>query len=58
MYKLIKGLLIDIDTFVEKDLADFFEQKKDLIEEGHLEEKRLFYGLLKDNFLKSLNPTY
>jgi uncharacterized protein (TIGR04255 family) len=52
------GSIIDIDTFVTKNLDDFFSKKKELINVGHLKEKELFYSLLKPEFLNSLNPTY
>ncbi len=52
------GSIIDIDTFTESNLNIFFDNKKDLISKGHTKEKELFYSLLKENFLKTLNPTY
>jgi uncharacterized protein (TIGR04255 family) len=52
------GSIIDIDTFTTNNLQNFFDQKEDLISEGHLKEKELFFSLLKEDFLKSFNPTY
>lgn len=52
------GSIIDIDTFTESNLSNFFNNKIDLISEGHTKEKELFYSLLKDEFLKTLNPIY
>lgn len=52
------GSIIDIDTFTTEGLNDFFSNKEEIINSGHKEEKRLFYSLLKKNFLDSLNPTY
>ncbi|NJO88534.1 MAG: TIGR04255 family protein [Chloroflexia bacterium] len=52
------GSIIDIDTFTESNLGNFFKNKKDLISEGHSKEKELFYSLLKNDFLKTLKPTY
>jgi uncharacterized protein (TIGR04255 family) len=52
------GSIIDIDTFVTKNLDTFFSRKTELINAGHLKEKELFYSLLKPEFLKTLNPTY
>lgn len=52
------GSIIDIDTFTESNLKDFFTNKETLISDGHKKEKELFYSLLKEDFLKTLNPTY
>lgn len=52
------GSIIDIDTFVTKNLESFFSRKIDIINSGHLKEKELFYSLLKTEFLNTLNPTY
>ena len=52
------GSIIDIDTFVTKNLESFFSNKTDIIHAGHLKEKELFYSLLKTEFLNTLNPTY
>ncbi len=50
-----KGSIIDIDTFIENPKDDV----SNLIKEGHLEEKKLFFSLLKKDFLeKELNPEY
>jgi len=50
-----EGSIIDIDTFLEGAVED--EMK--LIETGHLEEKKLFFSLLKEEFIvKELNPEY
>ncbi|MEA3446759.1 MAG: TIGR04255 family protein [Bacteroidota bacterium] len=52
------GSIIDIDTFIESNLNSFFDNKEQLISNAHAKEKELFYSLLKDDFLKKLNPTY
>jgi uncharacterized protein (TIGR04255 family) len=52
------GSIIDIDTFTESNLKDFFAKKETLISSGHIKEKELFYSLIKEDFLKTLNPTY
>ena len=54
----ISGSIIDIDTFKETGLADFFKQKETIISNGHTKEKELFFSLLKKEFLTSLNPEY
>ncbi|SFD87158.1 TIGR04255 family protein [Thermophagus xiamenensis] len=57
-YKNKLGSIIDIDTFTESNLKDFFANKEEVISRGHAKEKELFYSLLNENFLKTLNPTY
>lgn len=53
--KVQRGSIIDIDTYVgDKD----FSTLKDTVELIHHEEKKLFFSLLKDEFLSSLNPKY
>jgi len=53
--EIIECSIIDIDTFIDNPKGDIWE----LIEEGHIEEKKLFFFLLKKDFLeKELNPTY
>jgi len=59
--KHYKGSLIDIDT-VLKELPDEFHKNADLFKEGiekaHIEEKKLFFSLLNENFISTLNPEY
>lgn len=52
------GSIIDIDTSLETDLKDFFQNSTSIIEEGHNEEKEVFFTLPKDDFLQMLNPEY
>jgi len=48
--------IIDIDTHIENPSK---EKIVSLIDAGHLEEKKLFFSLLKEDFLeKELNPVY
>ncbi|MBF4508257.1 TIGR04255 family protein [Flavobacterium sp. JLP] len=51
-----KGHLIDIDASIDSE----FDKKKifDDINELHTALKELFFGLLNENFIKSLNPEY
>jgi uncharacterized protein (TIGR04255 family) len=52
-----KGSIVDIDSFVlapKTDLKDFDK----LIEVAHLEEKQIFFGLLKQEFLAQFKPQY
>ncbi len=53
--QVIKGSIVDIDTNVQ---YDDFENIQDAIESAHTEEKTLFFNLLDNEFLKTLNPVY
>jgi uncharacterized protein (TIGR04255 family) len=52
------GSVVDIDTYRETDLNNFFADPLPIIEEGHVEEKEVFFSLPKDDFLATLNPEY
>lgn len=52
------GSIIDIDTVSVNGIYSFFNNMGELIERAHQLEKELFYGLLKEHFLTSLNPEY
>jgi uncharacterized protein (TIGR04255 family) len=52
------GSLIDIDTYIQDEKRINFSNITDLLEEGHIEEKKLFFNLLKDEFIKKYNPEY
>jgi uncharacterized protein (TIGR04255 family) len=56
--QLKKGSVIDIDTVYTAKIDNFFEIMEELIEEGHLEEKKLFFSLLRKDYLETLNPEY
>lgn len=53
-----RASIIDIDTFIEGDDIKFFENMNSILEKSHSLEKEIFFGLLKEDFLKSLNPEY
>ncbi len=53
--QVIKGSIVDIDTNVQ---CDDFGSIQDSIECAHTEEKTLFFNLLENKFLKTLNPIY
>lgn len=55
--KTRQGSVIDIDTFRD-DVQDFFGNMEDIIINGHEAEKRLFFRLLKADFLEMLSPEY
>jgi len=51
------GSVLDIDTYIEQKIL--FSQVNQLLETGHAEEKKLFYGLLQQSFIDGkLNPEY
>lgn len=54
------GSLIDIDAFTEQPggLREMEASLLQFLEKAHLAEKRLFFSLLRDEFLETLNPTY
>jgi uncharacterized protein (TIGR04255 family) len=52
-----KGSMIDIDTFLI-DLKDFQKNYKTYLQESHQINKELFYSVLKDDFILTLNPKY
>jgi uncharacterized protein (TIGR04255 family) len=56
-----EGSLIDIDTNLEpfpESAKTNFNEFIDIIERAHEEEKKLFFSLLEDDYLKKLNPEY
>ena len=54
----VAGSIIDIDCHKTKGLQDFFKNKEDLINDGHVKEKELFFNLLSDNLLEELKPKF
>lgn len=53
-----KGSIIDIDIGYNKSDNIFSTEFPQLLQESHEEEKKLFFGLLKPDFLATLNPEY
>ncbi len=52
---IVKGSIIDIDTFINNPVKPILE----VVKQGHNEEKKLFFTLLKKDFIeKELNPEY
>ena len=51
------GSTVDIDTFRIEKLTSF-DGIEEVIQDGHRLEKRLFFSLLRDEFLQTLNPVY
>ena len=56
--KNIEGSVIDIDISYEKQTDMFFKNMNEIIETSHIEEKKIFFGLLKQSYINSLNPKY
>ncbi len=56
--KELRGSVIDIDTSLEHIDMDYSEGINDIINSAHLEEKTLFFKLLKEEYIKTLTPRY
>ena len=56
--KMNTGSIIDIDSFKEYTDTQFNTIYREEIEIGHNTEKRIFFELLKAEFLETLNPKY
>lgn len=57
--KIKTGILIDIDASLSSDIENSTnEQIFNLIDQLHYEEKKLFFSLINDDFLATLNPQY
>ena len=53
------GILIDIDASISDDIENSTnEQIFHLIDQLHYEEKKLFFSLINESFLATLNPQY
>lgn len=52
-----KGSVIDIDTF-SVNCKNFFEDASSYLENVHSAEKKVFFNLLTENYLKSMQPIY
>lgn len=54
----LSGSLIDIDSFKEYEDNYFLENLESEINKVHICEKNMFFSLLTDDFLDTLNPIY
>lgn len=52
------GSILDIDTTFEPRAVDIFSGAQELFASAHVSEKRVFFGLLKPEFVSTLSPTY
>lgn len=55
---LKKGSVIDIDTSYENIPADFKSNFSDYCEKAHIINKELFFKMLKQEYVDTLNPVY
>lgn len=53
-----KGSIIDIDCIYEWKENTFFDKYIDIINIAHTKEKQLFFSLLKEDFMRTLNPEF
>jgi uncharacterized protein (TIGR04255 family) len=51
------GSVVDIDTFTVNPKAGM-KSFDDFLHEAHIDEKLIFFGMLKPDFLRTLNPKY
>jgi len=56
--QVINGSVIDIETVYKDSPNTLFKEMDNILGKAHLIEKRLFFSLLKEEFLKTLNPEY
>ena len=57
--KHLVGSIIDIDTFIDETRnSNIYQDLMRVIYDGHEEEKKLFFGLLTDEYLMTLNPEH
>lgn len=56
--KLFSGSIFDSDTYVEKSMPFNKSEILNTISEAHIAEKKIFYTLITDEFIKTLNPEY
>ncbi len=52
------GSIIDIDCIYDFRGKDFFSTYADIVDTAHKKEKELFFSLLNDDFINSLEPQY
>ncbi len=50
--------MIDIDVISDNPGQYSMQSNKEILDKLHLQEKKVFFPLLSENFLKSLNPIY
>lgn len=53
-----EGSICDIDITSDKNPHDFLSHFNDIVKNAHDLEKKIFFGILKESFLKKFNPEY
>ena len=53
-----KGSILDLDIFIDKGEIPVLDPNESLLNEGHEFGKKIFYELLEQKFLETLNPIY
>lgn len=56
--KVPLGSILDIDTSINSDIPDIFDTGAALFRDAHQAEKSVFFGLLKPEYVATLNPEY
>lgn len=56
--KILMGSVIDIDTSFSGSKPVLFPDMEEIIQNAHDKEKELFFNLLRDDYIESLNPEY
>lgn len=56
--RLVEGATVDLDVAKIGDDINFFENMESLLNDAHTIEKEQFFGLLKEDFIQTLNPNY
>lgn len=54
----VEGTLLDIDTIYTGSWKDFWTDVDGLLDEAHVAEKEVFFGLLTKDMIDSLEPQY
>lgn len=57
-FEVIKTSLIDIDVLRDLKDVNSSDELLGILQEIHTHEKELFFGMLKEDFLKTLHPEY
>jgi uncharacterized protein (TIGR04255 family) len=57
-HAMMVGSVIDIEVGRQVSETNFFANMESILEKGHYIEKKLFFNLLKREFLSTLNPEY
>ncbi len=56
--KHLSGSILDADTYTEEVISFNVAKLMHVIDETHVSEKELFYNLLKEEFINTLEPEY